>query len=100
VPESGRFIELGALGIYLVVLLIIGVRSSRQVKTSLDYTLAGRSVPWMILLATTGATMIGGGASVGMVSRVYEVGIAAAASTCAWHLPLIFVGLWAAPRRP
>ena len=97
-PESGRFIELGALAVYLVVLLIIGIRSSRQVKNSLDYTLAGRSVPWMILLATAGATMIGGGASVGMVSRVYEVGIAAAAISCAWHLQLIFVGLWAAPR--
>ena len=96
--ESGRFIELGALGIYLLVLLIIGIRSSRQVRTSLDYTLAGRSVPWMVLLATAGATMIGGGASVGMVSQVYEVGIAAAAITCAWHLQLIFVGLWVAPR--
>lgn len=93
-----RLFELGALAIYLVVLLIIGIRSSRQVKTSLDYTLAGRSVPWMVLLATAGATMIGGGASVGMVSRVYEVGIAAAAITCAWHLQLIFVGLWVAPR--
>ena len=79
--ESGRFIELGALGIYLLVLLIIGIRSSRQVRTSLDYTLAGRSVPWMVLLATAGATMIGGGASVGIVSQVYEVGIAAAAIT-------------------
>ena len=96
--ESGRFIELGALGIYLLVLLIIGIRSSSQVRTSLDYTLAGRSVPWMVLLATAGATMIGGGASVGMVSQVYEVGIAAAAITCAWHLQLIFVGLWVAPR--
>ena len=95
---SDSFLELGALSAYLLTLLWIGFRTRHQVKSSLDYALAGRSIPWIVLLATTGATMIGGGASVGMVSRVYEVGIAAAVITCAWHLQLIFVGLWAAPR--
>ncbi len=90
--------ELGTLGAYLFLLLWIGIRSARQVRTSADYTLAGRDVPWIVLIATIGATMIGGGASMGMVSRVYEVGIAAAFVTCAWHLQLIFVGLWVAPR--
>jgi SSS family solute:Na+ symporter len=50
------------------------------------------------VLATTAATMIGGGASVGMVSRVCEIGIAAAVVTCAWHLQLIFTGLFVAPK--
>lgn len=95
---ESQFLELGTLGIYLLVLLGIGLRSARQVRSSLDYTLAGRQVPWMVVLATTAATMIGGGASVGMVSKVYEVGIAAALVTCAWHLQLIFTGLWVAPK--
>ena len=56
-----RFLELGTLTAYLTVLLWIGIRSSRKVKTSLDYTLAGRGVPWAIVMATTAATMIGGG---------------------------------------
>ncbi len=81
---SGHLIELGTLAAYLAVLLWIGVRSSRWVKTSADYTLAGRNVPWVIVMATTAATMIGGGASVGMVSRVAEIGIAVAAAGCAW----------------
>lgn len=42
--------------------------------------------------------MIGGGASVGMVSQVFEVGIAAALVTCAWYLQLIFTGLFVAPK--
>lgn len=86
------------LAAYLAVLLWIGIRSARRVKTSEDYTLAGRNVPWMIVLATTAATMIGGGASVGMVSKVAEIGIAAALITCAWHLQLIFTGLFVAPK--
>ena len=97
-PQIDRMIELGTLGLYLVVLLGIGLRAARQVRTSVDYTLAGRNIPWVVVMATTAATMIGGGASVGMVSRVYEVGIAAALVTCAWHLQLIFTGIWVAPR--
>ena len=80
---ADRFIELSMLGAYLAVLLWIGLRSARRIKTSEDYTLAGRGVGWVMVLATTAATMIGGGASVGMVSRVFEVGIAAALVTCA-----------------
>jgi len=95
---TANLIELSTLGAYLLVLLWIGIRAARQVKTSADYTLSGRDVPWVIVLATTAATMIGGGASVGMVSRVAEVGIAAALVTCAWHLQLIFTGLFVAPK--
>lgn len=95
---TDRILELSMLAIYLVGLMWIGIRASKQVRTSVDYTLAGRSVPWVVVLATTAATMIGGGASVGMVSRVTEVGIAAALVTCAWHLQLIFTGLFVAPK--
>ncbi len=96
--DSSRLFELTALTAYLVILLWIGVRSARRIRTSADYTLAGRDVPWVVVLATTAATMIGGGASVGTVSRVYEIGVSAALVTGAWHLQLIFTGLWAAPR--
>ena len=95
---ADRSFELGTLGAYLALLLWIGFRSARQVKTSEDFTLSGRDVPWIVLLATTAATMIGGGASIGMVAKVAEVGIAAALVTCAWHLQLIFTGLFIAPR--
>lgn len=91
-------VELSMLVAYLSVLMWIGIRAARQVKTSGDYTVAGRNVPWVIVLATTAATMIGGGASVGMVSQVCHLGIAAAIVTCAWHLQLIFTGLFVAPK--
>ena len=96
--DSDRLLEFAALGAYLVVLLGIGIRSARQVRTSIDYTLAGRQIPWIVVLATTAATMVGGGASVGSVANVYRFGIAAAFVTCAWHLQLIFTGLWLAPK--
>jgi SSS family solute:Na+ symporter len=98
VPETGRIVEVLSLAGYLIALLWIGFRSARQVRTSEDYTLAGRDLPWIVVLATTAATMIGGGASVGIVGNVWKVGIAAALITIAWHLQLIFTGLWVAPQ--
>ena len=95
---TDRLLELSMLAAYLALLLWIGLRSARRIQTSDDYTLAGRSVGWVVVLATTAATMIGGGASIGMVSRVFEVGIAAALVTCAWHLQLMFTGLFVAPK--
>ena len=38
--------EIVALGIYLAILLGIGVASARQIKSATDYTLAGRQVGW------------------------------------------------------
>ncbi|MEO1996202.1 MAG: sodium:solute symporter family protein [Planctomycetaceae bacterium] len=93
-----RLAEYTMLAAYLVILLWIGIRSARRVRSSGDYTLAGQDVPWVVVLATTAATMLGGGASVGMVSKVGQIGIAAAVVTCAWHLQLIFTGLFVAPR--
>lgn len=98
VLDSRRPVELGALGAYLAALLWIGIRSSRRVKSWVDYTLAGRDIPWAIVLATTAVTMVGGGASVGMVSRVYQFGVAPALVTCGWHVQLILTGLWIAPK--
>ena len=91
-------IEIGMLVAYLGLLLWIGARAARRVRTANDFTIAGRSIPWIVVMATTAATMIGGGASVGMVAEVHHIGIAAAVITVAWHLQLIFTGLFVAPR--
>ncbi|HAA51459.1 MAG TPA: hypothetical protein DCE43_17200, partial [Planctomycetaceae bacterium] len=95
---SDRAWELGTLAVYLGGLLWIGLRSAREIHSVDDYTVAGRGMPWIVVLATTAATMVGGGASVGYVGKCYAIGIAAAVVTCAWHLQLIFTGLFLAPR--
>ena len=95
---TGRTWELTTLAVYLGGLLWIGLRSAREIHTVDDYTVAGRGMPWIIVLATTAATMVGGGASIGYVGKCYSIGIAAAVITCAWHLQLIFTGVFLAPR--
>ena len=95
---SDRIVEIGMLVGYLSLLLWIGIRTARRVQTANDFTIAGRSIPWVVVMATTAATMIGGGASVGMVAQVHQLGIAAAVVTIAWHVQLVFTGLFVAPR--
>ncbi len=95
---TGHEWELLTLAVYLGGLLWIGIRSAREIQTADDYTVAGRQLPWIVVLATTAATMVGGGASIGFVGKAYAVGIAAAVITCAWHLQLIFTGVFMAPR--
>ena len=96
--DGSRLLEFTTLTGYLALLMWIGIRSARQVKTSLDYTLAGRDVAWVVVLATTAATMVGGGASIGSVADVYTTGITFALITCAWHIQLIVTGVLIAPR--
>ena len=62
--DSGNLVEISALVIYLVLLLVIGLGSITKSRTAIDYTLAGRNIPWYIALATTAATMVGGGLSI------------------------------------
>ncbi|MEM7231257.1 MAG: sodium:solute symporter family protein, partial [Planctomycetota bacterium] len=92
------WIELTALGTYLALLLWIGVRSARQVKTSVDFALAGRNVGFWVILATTAATMVGGGSTVGSVAKAATHGLAFLVATFGLHLQLMFTGLFVAPR--
>jgi len=73
---------------YLIILAIIGIFKSRQVKTQADFTVAGRTLsPW-VMVCTMLAVWIGTGSIVGNAGKAYEVGMAA------FFLPIgTFVGM-------
>ncbi len=77
-----------AIFVYLLVLTVIGVYKSRQVKTQEDFTVAGRTLsPW-VMVCTMLAVWIGTGSIVGNAGKTYQVGMAA------FFLPLgTFVGM-------
>ena len=95
---SSRIVELSALLVYLILLLWIGIRSIAQSKTAIDYTLAGRQVRWYVVLATTAATMVGGGMALGLVGNVFKTGIGYALITCGAYFSLMFSGFFLAPK--
>lgn len=64
--------------IYMAAMVVIGWWVSRKQKTGDDYLLGGRSVPFLLVLGTTVATMVGTGSSMGAVGKAYVQGWAGA----------------------
>jgi len=70
-------IYLAAILAYLLLLTVIGVYKSRQVKTQADFAVAGRSLsPW-VMVCTMLAVWIGTGSIVGNAGQAYRDGMAA-----------------------
>ena len=70
-------VYLGAIFVYLFILVGIAVYKSRQVKTQDDFAVAGRSLsPWIVVL-TMLAVWIGTGSIVGNAGKTAEIGVAA-----------------------
>jgi SSS family solute:Na+ symporter len=65
------------LGIYLVLLLTIGVIDFRTNKTFDDYVLAGRKTGMLFIGVSLMASTIGGASTVGLIKKVYSVGFPA-----------------------
>lgn len=63
------------LGIYLLVCIGIGWLSSRRIRTSTDFIVAGRRLPLWIMWATTFATFWCAGTVMGAAEETYNGGI-------------------------
>jgi SSS family solute:Na+ symporter len=58
--------------VYLLVMVAISWAVSRSQKSSNDFLLAGRKVPFLLTVGTTVATMVGTGSSMGAVGFAYQ----------------------------
>lgn len=83
---------------YLIFIFGKGVSKAKQIQTTDDFLVAGRNVGWWLLFATMGATVIGGGYSIGAVARTYELGLLWVLISVAGYLQFIFSGLVVAPK--
>jgi SSS family solute:Na+ symporter len=71
--EHRTFFIIGFV-IYITILIIIGIISSRKNKDGEDYLLAGRKLPFLLLLGTVSATLIGTGSSLGATANGFRQG--------------------------
>jgi Na+/proline symporter len=63
------------VGIYLVVMLIIGIWASSRTDSTDNFIVAGRSMPIWLASATLAATWFGGGTIIGAAGASYEGGL-------------------------
>lgn len=71
-------VYLGVFFGFVVLMLVVGILIARRNKTGEDFLLAGRNLSTPLLLATTLATLVGTGSSLGAVGFGYENGWAGA----------------------
>lgn len=83
---------------YFAFILIKGIRHEKEIKTQDDFLVAGRNVGWFFLLCTMGATVIGGGSSIGAIGKTYEWGLLMLLASTGWYLHFIFSGYFVAPK--
>lgn len=88
----------GIIIAYVAFIFVKGLLQSRNIHNSDDYLVAGRNVGWLLLFTTLGATVIGGGYSVGAVGRTYEWGLLMVVVSVGGYLHFIFSGLVVAPQ--
>ena len=88
----------GVIIAYLAFIFGKGILKVRKIHDTDDFLVAGRSVKWPLLFATMGATVIGGGASIGAVGKTYEWGILMLLVSSGWYIHFIFSGLVVAPQ--
>ncbi|MCB0712432.1 MAG: sodium:solute symporter family protein [Ignavibacteriae bacterium] len=91
-------IQYSIIGLYFALILIKGLRHSKDINTSDDFLVAGRNIGWFTLLCTMGATIVGGGYSIGAIGKTYELGIAMVIISAGGYLQLVFSGLFVAPK--
>ena len=84
--------------LYFAFILIKGIRHKNDIETQDDFLLAGRNIGWFMLLCTMGATIVGGGYSIGAIGKTYELGIAMLVISAGGYLQLVFSGLFVAPK--
>ncbi|HET7871935.1 MAG TPA: sodium:solute symporter family protein, partial [Terriglobales bacterium] len=82
------------LAVIVAVLLFVSVSQLRKVKTKADYLVAGRTLPWYVLVFTLLSSWIGSGSLFGGAENAFKNGFSAlwqAAGGWAGLLVIVFV---------
>ncbi|MEE8467070.1 MAG: sodium:solute symporter family protein [Planctomycetota bacterium] len=80
-----------AILLYLLALVGVGIYKTKSVKTSEDFMVAGRSLPWYILVGTLLATWIGSGSLFSGAGLGYRNGLAGLWSSAGAWLGIVLV---------
>lgn len=81
------------LAIYMIAMLLIGLYLKKNVDSSEDYYVAGRSLPWYLVVMTMAATYIGAGATLADTGLAYDQGVSMFIATLVTMAAMFLFGL-------
>jgi len=85
-------IDYAVLVVYLLATVALGIAIGRRIKTSSDFFLAGRRLPWWAIGMSLVATDIGGTDIIGVGGAAYSYGMAVANFEWIGCIPAMMVG--------
>ena len=91
------WLDIGIVLLYLAVLVGMGLRGGRQVKSAGDFTASGGRYGTLVLFASLSASFIGGGYSSGNAARAFENGIGTTLALFGFSLAMILIGRFIVP---
>ena len=91
-------LTIGIILSYLIILISIGLLSTKKIKNSDSFFLADRSLKKLALISTITATTVGGSATIVAGGRIYSQGLPALWYDLAGGLGLIVLGLFIASK--
>ncbi len=94
------WLDIGIVLVYLAVLVGMGLRGGRQVKSAGDFTASGGRYGTWVLFASLSASFIGGGYSSGNAARAFESGIGTTLALFGFSLSMILIGRLIVPGGP
>lgn len=71
----GYMVDNSIVLVFLIVVLLVGYFKSRRISCMREYSIADRNYSMPVMVATLTATVIGGGATFGIISSVFSVGL-------------------------
>ena len=72
---DGQTIDIIVMVVYLASVVLIGYYSMNRIEDFDDYAVAGRTIPASLIFGTIGATLCGGGATIGRIAFVHKQGL-------------------------
>lgn len=88
----------GMMMVYLIVTMAIAIILSKKVKSSDSFLIAGRGLPWFLVLAVITGDVIGGGTVIGVAQRGYNSGITGSLYNVGMFIALLAIAFLLAKR--
>lgn len=84
--------DIAIVGLYLLILIVIGLRGGNAVKNAADFTASDKRYGSAVMFATLSASFVGGGYSTGNAAAAFESGIGTALTLFGFSVGMILVG--------
>ena len=91
--DSISWIDIGIILVYLAGMVAVGIWTSRKIKNLEDYSLASKSLGYVVMIGTLVGAAIGAASTMGKAGKAYEMGIIFITAGFGYIAGLIVFGL-------